>query len=47
MAIEPVKKITVIAHKSLEDEVNGLLPQLQGSIAEAEGFIKEMKAGKK
>jgi hypothetical protein len=33
--------------KSLEVEVGGLIQQMQGSIAEAEGFIKEMKAGQK
>jgi Skp family chaperone for outer membrane proteins len=33
--------------KSLEIEVSGLIQQMQGSIAEAEGFIKEMKAGQK
>jgi Skp family chaperone for outer membrane proteins len=33
--------------KSLEVEVGGLIQQMQGSIAEAEGFIAEMKAGRK
>jgi hypothetical protein len=33
--------------KTLEIEVSGMIQQMQGSIAEAEGFIKEMKAGKK
>jgi hypothetical protein len=33
--------------KSLELDVTGLIQQMQGSIAEAEGFIKEMKAGQK
>jgi hypothetical protein len=29
--------------KSLELEVSGLIQQMQGSIAEAESYIKEMK----
>lgn len=33
--------------KSLEVEVGGLIQQMQGSIAEAEGFIAEMKAAPK
>ncbi len=33
--------------KSLELEVGGLIQQMQGSIAEAETYIKEMKAGQK
>ena len=33
--------------KSLEIEVSGLIQQMQGSITEAEGYIKEMKAAGK
>jgi Skp family chaperone for outer membrane proteins len=33
--------------RSLEVDVDGLIQQMQGSIAEAEGFIREMKAGQK